>query len=294
MDKITIEGTQVSATSPEGKTATMSLEQLMARAAPKRMDSNGVVLPDGIKLPLSEGAVTILVHETPPGVYSLRWIASDSSARFGSEAKYRQVAIALPYVILLAVFAQTARGGLQLTASSECFFRNAPLAAPEDELFYPALLNCSKFASPDGHPLSWLCVQKLDMAKLVRERDLNKRIQASIHALLHCLFETGFNYSSEHHEGSSWYTESRKVDKRIATIEAWETATKEDPLFALELSWLKTGYSVRQVADRIFQNLRAGPQCVTSASDLARIVFNNNGDSPKERAILGLFAQLGL
>ena len=50
----------------------------------------------------------------------------------------------------------------------------------------------------------------------------------------HAHFETGFNYSSEHNEGNSWYSASKVVDKRIQSMDAWEQATREDRLFALD------------------------------------------------------------
>jgi hypothetical protein len=296
MDTLKIEGTQVTVTSPEGKTAGMSLEALIGKIAPPRMDTRGAVLPDGVKAVLSRGSLTILVHQTPPGVHNLRWIANDSTENFGPGTKYRQVRIALPYLIVLAVFGPGEKGELQLTGRNECFFRTEPLASVDDELLYPALLNISKFPNPDGHPLAWICTEKLQRAKLAREPDINKRIQSGVEALLQCLLATGFNRSSEHHEGNSWFTESCKADSRIATVEAWEKATDEDPLFVFDVPWLKTNHTVRQVAERTFDHLNATGPTIKTSSDLARIVFNqNNGNgSETKRDVLSLFMQLGI
>lgn len=95
-------------------------------------------------------------------------------------------------------------------------------------------------------------------------------------ALLHCLLETGYNKSSEHHEESSWFTESAGVDPRIAAIEEWEKATASDSLFVLDLPWLKTGMTLGQVMDRIFANARVSLPRMTSATDLARLMINNS------------------
>ena len=52
-------------------------------------------------------------------------------------------------------------------------------------------------------------------------------------ALAEVLFDSAFNRSSEHHEGSSWFAESKHLDDRISTIEKWDAATKTDAMFVL-------------------------------------------------------------
>lgn len=275
MDKISIEGSEVIATSPEGKTSQMPLDVFLAKLAPKWMDLGGVIEPDGIKTVVSQGNVVIWVYECPPQLHRFLWIAEDSPAQFGKGTKYRTVKIALPYVVLLAVFASGPNGPLQLTSLNECFFRVAPLKSMDDELCYPALLNCSKFTPPDGRPLAWLCTQHLNFPALAREPDLNRRMNTSFEALKRCLFETGFNYSSERHEGASWFGESRGVDARISSIDKWQSASESDPLFVLEVPWLKTGYTLRQVTERVFKHTGACRSGFSSASALARVVFNH-------------------
>src|SRR5262249_48689947 len=117
-DRITIEGRRVSTTSPEGRTVTMEIGQFLAAAFPRRMDSCGLVLPPGTALAYTQGPTTVWVHETPPRTYRFRWIAEDSRVRFGPGARYRDVRIALPYLVTLAVFE-----GSSLSEANECFFR---------------------------------------------------------------------------------------------------------------------------------------------------------------------------
>jgi hypothetical protein len=109
----------------------------------------------------------------------------------------------------------------------------------------------------------------------MRHPDTGKRMTASFEALRHCLLETGFNLSSEHHEASSWYTMSREVDSRIATVEAWEAASAENALFVLEVPWLPANHTVRQVAERIFRHNDARARVPRTAAALARVVFNH-------------------
>src|SRR5262249_27357511 len=157
-----------------------------------------------VKAVFSRGAVTIWAHQTPPRVFNFRWITADSAAPFGKGTAYRTVQLALPYLIVLGVFAPGDGNRLQVSQVNECLFRTAPLGSVDDELLYQALLNTSRFRAPEGHPLAWICTQHLDRRPFVNEPDLNKRMCLGFKALLHCLLETGFNYSSEHHEGASW------------------------------------------------------------------------------------------
>lgn len=276
MEPVKIEGQTMHATSPEGQTASMSIADVLESACPRRIDSRGVVMPDGFRLAYPMGPFTIWVHEVPPRVYQFKWIANDSPKKFGTGTTYRMVRIGLPYVIVLALYE-----GSVLSDSNECFFRTRPLEDESEEVLFPGLLNCSKFVPPEGKPLSWICTQKLERSKFMRIPEPAKRMRGGLRALLHCLFETGFNYSSEHHEASSWFTESNKVDKRVSTVEKWEQATAKDPLFVLEVPWLKTGLSVKQVVERVFKNKGACAHRVASAGDLARVIFNHQNGHPR-------------
>ena len=74
--------------------------------------------------------MTIWVYERPPQIYSLQWIASNSPAPYGRKASYRTVRIALPYLVILAVFVPGRGNRIQLNGFNECFFRQAPLKNP--------------------------------------------------------------------------------------------------------------------------------------------------------------------
>jgi hypothetical protein len=277
---VTIEGEEVRAALPEGATASMKLAELFDRAAPNVPDSGNVILPDGVKcsLPMPNGC--IVVHQTPPRVYNFRWIAAGSKAEFGAGTSYRQVRLALPYLIVLAIF-ERARGDVpRLSQRNECFFLNHPLDREglATELCYPALLNCSKFPSGPEHPLAWICTQNLPRRELARAPTLEQSLRAGLHALLRHLLESGFNRSSEHHELNSWFSESvaAGIDPRIASVEEWERATAADPLFVLEVPWLPTGLSLRAIADRIAAVAGRRARRVETADDVARVIINAN------------------
>lgn len=282
MTSLTIEGAEIRAVSPEGTSASMPVVDFVQKLGGRSSDSRTAILPDGIKASVSRGPIEIWIHQSVPEVRRFNWIADDSPVPYGPGATYRPVQISLPYLVTIAVFIPGRRGRLTLSDSNECFFTNAPLQDWGDELCYPALLNCSKFPSQDGKPLSWICTQFLNRS-FESEPDVHRRLRRGFRALLTCLFETGFNYSSEFHEGSSWYSESRTADSRIATIGAWEEASAKNKLFALEVPWLKTGFTLGQVIDRIFSIQQATAPNFGSSEALAQLVFKYRKPQAKEQ-----------
>ncbi len=276
-EKIIIENDKVQAISPEGIIASMKLRVLLEKLSMSRMDASSVVLPDGIKAIISRGPIVVWIHQMSPRICCLKWITKDSRVPYGPETKYRLIRIALPYVCVLVVFRRKRGGRMELTHRNECFFRNEPLSSLDDRLMYPALLNCSKFSPNDGMPLSWLCTQHLDINSIASISEENQYMRTAIVKVLSCLWDTGFNLSSEKHEGNSWFSETvrRKVDPRISSVESWEEATERDPLFAMKVAWLDTGKSVKEVIDRIFDINGARAYCFESARELARLIFHS-------------------
>jgi hypothetical protein len=276
-EEVLIRGEEAHTVSPEGVHARMSVRQLLETIsrAHAPLPDTGIVLPDGVRYVTSQGRIRIVVHESPPQVRSLKWIAKDSPEEFGQGTEYRDVRVALPYLVVVGVFVPGDEG-LRLSGGNECFFRNHPLRSLDDELYYPALLNCSKFREEEGHPLSWICTTQMDHSRIDEESDEGKRLHAGLAALLHCLLETGFNMSSENHEENSWFsiTSSSGIDERLATIEDWEAASEKNSLFVLDVPWLSTGRTLAQVIRRIFDNMRTPLHNVESAGDIARIIFN--------------------
>jgi hypothetical protein len=276
--RVTIEGDLVRAILPEGSEASMKLEELFERASPGVPDSASVILPDGVKCSLPTPNGCILVHQTPPRVYSFHWIAADSDAEYGPEASYRQVRLALPYLIVLAIF-ERARGGIpRLSQRNECFFLSQPLdrRGLDTQLCYPALLNCSKFPDHPQHPVAWICTQNLPYRELSQLPTLEQSLRVGLEALLRHLLESGFNRSSEHHELNSWFSETvaAGVDPRVANVEAWERATAADPLFVLDVPWLPTGMSLQAVAERIAAVGHPAARRPETAEDVVRIIEN--------------------
>jgi hypothetical protein len=275
MIRVLIEGKLVRAIAPEGFEVQMPVERLVECLTAASRSTRDVVLREGSATIQARDGTAVVIHETPHRVWNFKWIDENSPAPYGPTARYRQVRLALPHVIVFAVFDINRRGVYQLSRVNECYFSNAPLKSFGQELYYPALLNCSNVRSPDGRRLSWICTEHLECVPQRANDDVNARVQGALKALLRCLFETGFNYSSEHHEGRSWFSESKRVDPRIASAKAWEKATNKDPYFVLEIPWLPTGMTAAQIREAIFMSRGCGDNTVKSADDIARHVLND-------------------
>ncbi len=275
MTVVTLEKDRAVLRLSEGKETTIPVAELVNRLAPEVIDTQGLMLPPGTRWARRTPGGFVLVHETPNVVMNLRWIARESEAPYGEEAIYRDVRLSLPYIVVFAHYGVRARQ-LVLSDRNECYFRTSPLKSEDDPLFFPALLNCSRFSTPEGHPLSWICTQNLDRGPLRGMNHPNRYLQASLGILLHHLFHAAFNRSSELSELTSWFTSTvdAGVDPRLASVEAWEEGTRENPLMALDVPWLPTGLSVKQVTERVASGMSVKP--VTTAEDVARLILRGH------------------
>jgi hypothetical protein len=280
LNEVVIRGDKATVEMPDGRSLTLGVEEMFSRAAQRQIDSCGIRLPREVCFAYSRGDFVILACEYPPGPYPLSWIAEDSPAPYGSSATYRQVTLSLPYVIVLAAFE-----GSLLSSVNECFFRNAPLTEvdEESELCFPALLNCSHFVPPEGKPLSWICTQNADRRPIAREKDSRKRIAVGLNVLRHCLFEQSFNMSSDYHEFSSWYSESRGIDDRISTATRWHEETIKDRYMGLDVAWLPANETLKSVVERMFQNQGLTKDGICHARQLARVIVNNAKKGSEKR-----------
>ena len=289
--KITITGKVVQATSPEGVTATMPIDQFVQKLHPPVMNSGGLVLPHGVHMYFSSRSTTIFFWELPPAVHLVRWISADSKVPYrmgGAKVLYEDRRLALPYVVIVAVFVRDPSGRLVLSGKNEAYFRTAPLEDADDELLFPALLNISKFPGKVAAkmPLTWICTQFLDMQKLAAESDFNRRVRQSLKALRSTMLEAGFNYSSEHHELTSYWSVSAGKIPDVADLDRWERLSRKDPLFVLRVPWLRATVgrrpmTVQKLVDRIETQFGVKDTTPDTSDSLARIIFEAtpNGDT---------------
>jgi hypothetical protein len=223
-------------------------------------------LPSGTRYVKVRGASTGLVIELPPEVRRVTW----SPAKMERGGGYTSYWLAFPYVIHVCIFYtiegdEAYRGGLE---EMRVYYRNAPLRSPDDPLYIPNLFNVQVDpaltsncrACLRGHPED---LQNLPLAE-----------QAE--TLLNFFWETGFNLDIER----SGFERARTLDPRISSLEAWEEASKADPLFPLRIRWEPAGCTPRQVMDQLIDVRHAEGKPLRSASDLADLLYRL-GEAPQ-------------
>jgi hypothetical protein len=205
---------------------------------------NGTALPDGTKFLEYRDPLLIVVHQQPPHVRRLRWIAPDSPRDFGPNVKYRHVRLSFPYTVTLATFVRQPSGTLANLAKNELYFATGPVKTKEAKLYYPALLNISVM-NYNGRPSTWICTQYLRAMP-------NDHWTTILEKLLEHTWNGAFNLSSEHHEGASWYTDYKGTEG-IHPVEDWEARTEEDDAYGLKVDWKPAG-TVGGIVEAIYED----------------------------------------
>ncbi len=221
-------------------------------------------LPAGTRYVAVRGASTGLVVELPPEVRRVTW----SPAKMEKGGAYTSHWLAFPYTIHICIFYtiegdEAYAGGLE---EMRVYFRNAPLQSPDDALYIPNLYNVQVDpvltsncrACLRGHP------EDLETLPLAEQVD----------TLLNFFWETGFNLDIE----SNGFERARNLDPRISSLEAWEEASKADPLFPLQIRWEPAGCTSRQVMDRLMDVRHASVKPLRGASDLADLMYRIRED----------------
>lgn len=239
----------------------VALRDLLGGIASSLESAQGTTLflPSGTRYVKVRGASTAIVVELPPEVRRVTW----SPAKMEKGGGYTPHWLAFPYVIHLCLFYtikgdEAYGGGLE---EMRVYYRNAPLRSPHDPLSIPNLFNVQVDpvltsncrACLRGHPEG---LQDLSLAE-----------QAE--AWITFFWETGFNRDIE----QSGFERARSLDPRIASLEAWEAASKADPLFPLRIPWEPAGCTLRQVMDRLIDVRHADVKPLQSASDLADLMY---------------------
>ena len=203
------------------------------------------ILPKGVRVWRERGDAVAVAVEVEPHARSARWLADGSRAHYGYRARYEWRFLAFPYVVLLLVFRRCG-----LTGWQQLYYRRQPLEAGED-LLLPNLFNVAR-----GYgQRCWVC--------LVNLRDLSRLSWAAkIGAVVDHVFCAAFNRSSEVNEGNSYWSAMRTIDPRVASTEAWEQATRENPRFPLEVAWQPAGTTVSAELGAMLDNVVAPTRSV--------------------------------
>jgi hypothetical protein len=221
------------------------------------------ILPARVRYCCERRNATAVVIEVEPQARTVNWLAEGSKTPYGRGAQYQRHFLSFPYIVLLVVF----RGGA-LTGYQQLYYRNAPLG--EDEaLMLPNLYNVAQ-----GHgQRCWLCLQFLpDLSELPWPKKID--------AIVDHVFSAAYNQSSEQHEGNSYWSAAKAVDPRVATLEAWEQATRESHRFALEVPWEPAGESATGVLMGMLDRV-VSPFNPCKAADLSTLIALANRRRPR-------------
>jgi hypothetical protein len=215
------------------------------------------ILPNGVKYVMQKGMYRVVVVEQsamPRGVYV---ITDDSPVPYGSGVKSKLRWLSFPYVCLMILFYGDALSGYQ-----QIFYTAKPLTSFDDELLLCNLPNVST-QGPSGLPY-WFCSQYIGrVTKLSWAEKINK--------IVNHLWRTGFNWSSDIHEGLSQFNAMKELDERISTFEKWEMATKEDHDFALKVNWKSSGMNLKQAIKKLFE-FATPPKLIKDVNGIADLL----------------------
>lgn len=263
--QIEIAGNQVVCRQDGVKAFAAALRDFIA-ALQERTDSVSLpeAIPEGIRFIRRRGDVVVLVLEERPQVRTVRWLDDGSSAPFGKGAIYRTARLAFPFVVAVLGF----RGGA-LTGYQQCFYRTEALCQLSDPLLLPNLYNVA-----DGYGLKcWLCLAQLQI-------DLTPLSwQDKVREIRRHLWGAGFNRSSELHEGMSYWTAMRGIDRRFETLDKWEQASRDDPFFPLTVGWKPSGKTVGELMGAMIAAL--GAPAITTVAQLTQLVSLLHAQAPK-------------
>lgn len=202
---------------------------------------------------VTKGKRAVAVCEFEPQLRSLLWADTEKDWR---NQNYTQRTLATPFTVIKVVL-----DGRMLVGLDEVFYRNERLSSINDTLHQCNLLNVSPHSY---NQQAWMCTQYTNRAiKHEAERLGRSLTQVEIvNVVVRDFWESGFNFSSDAHEGQSGfsrYAKRKGCDSRLKDSESWEQASKEDWRFILGIDWEPTGETVRECLERTIEG--AGKDC---------------------------------
>jgi hypothetical protein len=212
-------------------------------------------LPRGVRFLHERGDTVGVAIEVEPHCRTVSWLAADSKEPYGPRARYERYFLAFPYVVLLLVFHKHL-----ITNFHQVFYRVASLDEG-DELLLPNLLNVARgYAQP-----AWVCLQNLP------PRTWNKTWAKKIDAIVEHVFVAAFNRSADEHEGNSHWADTRGIDARVGSIEAWQEASLKNPHFPLQVAWRPAKTTVPAELARMLDHVerRRSPRTAVDVAGLS-------------------------
>lgn len=176
------------------------------------------ILPPGTRWLCQRKDLLSVVVEHPP---QCRTLAVSGRKKGGDD--YGTYTLAFPYILYILTFY---RHDLE---EMKMFYRNSALASPADELFHTNLPNVR--GEPGHYGSQRVCLRyRPEMVEGVP-------LVAAVPALIDFFWSTGFNQDIAH----SAFERAQAREARLTSFEAWEAASKKNPLFPLEVAWEPAG-----------------------------------------------------
>jgi hypothetical protein len=205
------------------------------------------LLPVGTRFILGRGPDLLITVEHPPQMRHFTWRSG------GVQGAAREYTLAFPYILYLLLFHQGSFEEMRI------YYRPAPLSTDADPLFFPNLWNVSATDTPMAK--CRVCLQG-------RPPFDDLSLTAQVQSVIEFFWGTSFNMAIE----ESCFLRAAQRDNRIVTLEAWEAASRRDPLFPLEVDWEPAGMGLRETANGLM-TWRGIPAPIEDASDLADLVY---------------------
>ncbi|MBI2632983.1 MAG: hypothetical protein HYW78_01160 [Parcubacteria group bacterium] len=183
------------------------------------------LLPPGTKYYIKKKRDEIFVIEIPPQVRTVLWKEWKKNGKTIEKAVLKKVTLAFPFIILVI----NTRSGIGKNAC--CFYRTVPLQGIDDLLYHSNLENVYSIGSNMCLPLD----QKYEVD--------NGAVFATfvINSLWNGIFTDDLSGSD--------FAHSHDIHRSLKSVEAWEKATKKNPLFVLDIPWIQSAYTVRGLID---------------------------------------------
>jgi len=215
-----------------------TVEQLVrALGAPRQLP----LLPPGTRWARRTGPALAIVAEHAPQVRAVRWLGEPSIRR-----------LAFPFVVYILVFDHDSLETMHV------FSRPRILTSEDDPLYVPALLNVQASHTPAafcraclrGHP-DWF----------------EQPVAIQAERALEFFWSSGFDEDVT----DNTYARFARCDPRLTSPAIWEAATRENPMFPLDVPWPLANPRLAAAVDGLLA-LRRVSRSPEDASDLADVL----------------------
>jgi len=164
------------------------------------------ILPNGCKYFRQKQSHSVLVIEKPPQTKRLHWTGMNPDT---TKINWK---LAFPYTIFVLEFQENA-----ITSQSRLYYKKTPIISLDDMLFHTNLCNVYSYDR--------ICTGNM--------RSVGESMSEKADSFIAAFWQSNFN--------PDLIADQFNVDAiripQVSNLEAWQTASKDTPLFPLEINW---------------------------------------------------------